>query len=195
MTVQFDAQLDGFDSTYNVQSKHFISFRNCGDGEVLKGNICQQCPLGSYSFAYDPSETCKPCPALASACLGSQISVPTGYWRLSSSSDLLLPCPFVKGCKGSSLNITASALNGGSGGLTSADTTTGVNNRRKLILTKSNEYCAVGYHGPLCAVCSPGYYLDYGLKQCITCNGQVHFIPFSYSLLYSQLDSNMLSSV
>ena len=176
MTIQFEAQLDGFDSTYHVHTTQFITFRTCGDGEVLKGNICQQCPSGSYSFTFDPLEECKPCPALATGCLGSQISVPNGYWRLSPSSNLLLPCPFVKGCKGSSLNYTATTTNGGSGGLTSADVTTGVNNRRRLTHTthtKLNEYCAVGYEGPLCAVCSKGFYLDYGLKQCISCVGQV----------------------
>ena len=185
MTVQFEAQLDGFDSTYNVISTQFITFRLCGNGEVLKDNICQQCPIGSYSFAYDPLQTCRPCPSSASGCLGSQISVPQGYWRLSSLSDLILPCPYPKGCKGSFLNYTGSSLSG-SGGLTSAGVTTVSSSRRKLAITTTNEYCAVGYEGPLCAVCSKGYYLDYGLKACQTCNGQVDFVAFPTLLLYSE---------
>ena len=29
----------------------------------------------------------------------------------------------------------------------------------KAVTITSRAFCAVGYHGPLCAVCSPGYYL------------------------------------
>ena len=55
MTVQFLAQTSGLDSSHFVTSTFTLVFRQCRDGEVLVNNVCQACPLGSYSLQYSPT--------------------------------------------------------------------------------------------------------------------------------------------
>ena len=55
MTVQFQAQPSGFDTSHYVTTTLTLVFRQCIDGEVLVNNACQACPSGSYSFQYDPT--------------------------------------------------------------------------------------------------------------------------------------------
>ena len=55
MTLQFQAQPSGFDTSHYVTTTLTLVFRQCRDGEVLVNNACQACPTGSYSFLYDPT--------------------------------------------------------------------------------------------------------------------------------------------
>jgi len=53
--VLFAAQLSGLDRIYAVTASVALTFRPCVRGEQLKGNVCQQCPAGTYNLRYDPT--------------------------------------------------------------------------------------------------------------------------------------------
>ena len=143
MTVLFVASLDGFDSSYNVETSVTLLFRPCIDGEVLKDNVCERCPEGSYSLRFSPAAQCVPCPSDAVSCSGNVIVVSEGYWRPSPLSTVFLECPYPAGCAGGAPTVTSDVASS----------------------------CAAGYEGPLCSACSSGYYLNRATKECTTCAG------------------------
>jgi hypothetical protein len=145
MTVQFAAQQASSPGYSSVVAKVTMVFRECRDGEVLVNNQCEECPSGSYSLHYDPMATCISCPPNTDDCSGNSISVSSGYWRLSPYSTVMLECPMPDACVG------GDGSNGDS---------TGSGSRRFLESSSFDSLCAAGYTGPLCAVCSHGYYLD-----------------------------------
>ena len=191
MTVQFVAQLAGLDLYYSLSATLTIDFRTCLEGEILVVNQCMQCPYGSYSFSANPATQCTPCPPNADDCSGGTINVSPGYWRPSAHSKVFLKCPFPAGCmggKGSSSNTTADQRM-----------------RRLTVVDRKNNGCAVGYEGPLCGVCSNGYFLNQGTKECLTCRGKgpsqiatLVLIPFfllviAWSIILSRTDKYYLS--
>jgi hypothetical protein len=97
VTVQFTAQLSGFNRTYDMFFSVAVSFRQCVDGEVLVKNQCVQCPDGKYSFKYSPTATCTPCPPNTVGCAGGKVKAAPGYWRASKTSTVMLECPYPKG--------------------------------------------------------------------------------------------------
>ena len=77
--VLFAAQLSGLDRLYAVTASVALTFRPCVRGEQLKGNVCQQCPAGTYNLRYDPTAATQVrsvvAPSLGSPSLGT-ISAP-----------------------------------------------------------------------------------------------------------------------
>jgi hypothetical protein len=158
ITVVFTAALDGFNSSYNVETSVKMVFRPCVDGEVLLSNECERCPERSYSLRYSPTAQCLPYPPHADGSSGNVILVSKGYWRPSPLSTVFLECPYPAGCLGG-------AAAGGSNSSTAAISSTA------SAATNISISCAAGYEGPLCGVCSVGYYLDRSQKRCSSCGG------------------------
>jgi predicted outer membrane repeat protein len=143
LSVQFTATLNGLPAAYDLTTKLTFTFRDCVDGEVLTGSTCQACTNGTYSFTYTPTAKCLSCPSHSASCRGDKISISPGYWRASEKSTTFLPCPFgTNGCVGG-YDATTSSKSAG---------------------------CADGYEGPLCGVCSHGYYLKSSKSECLPCS-------------------------
>ena len=140
---------------------------------MLVNNQCEPCPAGSFSFRYDPKASCAPCPDNTDGCAGGVIHAAKGYWRASPTATKLLKCPLEKGCVGGS----ESGSSASSGAVTGVSAVVGaaavgsVSARRLAVDSFSGPGCAVGYLGPLCAVCAQGYYLDKLVKECVSCEG------------------------
>ena len=160
MTVQFTAQLARSTNTsFTLAATLTLVFRPCRDGELLLENVCVACPSGTFSFHFDAAATqCAPCPPFSDGCYGSAVDVSAGYWRPHRLSTVFLPCPYPSGCLGGVAIITTAA------GAASNTTTTTTN--------ATATGCAPGYNGPLCGVCSAGYFLDATLRECRSCAGQ-----------------------
>jgi hypothetical protein len=182
------AQLAGLDIAYNIETQSSFVFRQCVDGEILVDNQCLVCPLGSYSFHYDPlhpTTQCTDCPPFTDSCYGTTILALPGYWRISKYSIVMTECPYGKAaCHGGGIGIP----------LPSVKTPSDVLQIVKFIFpaalpsrgsspTKaptgpvdtsgdSPEGCALGYEGPLCAICSETYYFSSTSSTCIACEGQ-----------------------
>ena len=195
MTLQFTAQLSGFESYHSLSATVTINFRSCLEGEILEVNQCTHCPSGSYSFSFNQATTCAPCPPNADDCSGAIISVSPGYWRPSVYSKVFLKCPFPTGCIG------------GNGSRMDSNTITNqrVAMRHLTDVGRDNAECAEGYEGPLCGVCSSGYFLNVGMKECQTCreNGPSQIatlvlIPFfllicAWGMIFAKNDKSILS--
>ncbi|EAS05109.2 transmembrane protein, putative (macronuclear) [Tetrahymena thermophila SB210] len=111
-----------------------VQFRDCLLGEISLSpttgiQICYFCSEGSYSLAnprLDIQNTnlqCQKCPATADRCIGNQIYLKNGYWRIDQTTDEILTCD-------SSIN-SCQAQNPQS----------------------SIQGCIEGYIGPLCEEC------------------------------------------
>jgi len=73
-----------------------LFLRNCVKGESLKGNECEVCKPGTYSF--NPAEPCKECPEGAE-CYGNFTLAPQkGYWRKSDDSESFYECSREDSC-------------------------------------------------------------------------------------------------
>lgn len=151
-------------------------FRQCVDGETLVDNQCVVCPPGSYSLQYDPTTKCKDCPPFTTGCYGSTILASPGYWRIDSRSIVMLECPYGNAaCHGGSIGTelpkhsralgAAPIKSVSSYSKASTPTTPGTVDT----IGDSPEGCARGYEGPLCAVCSKGYYFSSTTSTCVTC--------------------------
>ena len=163
MTLQFVTQLSGFESIYSLSSTLTLDFRSCLEGEILVANQCVQCPPGSYSFAFNSVSQCTPCPPNTDSCSGATINVSPGYWRPSVYSKIFLPCPFPGGC------IGGNGSNSNNNNITTREL---IGMRRLMAIDEDDDDgCAEGYEGPLCGVCSSGYYLNLGLRECQPCRG------------------------
>jgi hypothetical protein len=149
MTVIFTASFYGFDSIYDVNTSVTLMFRHCVDGEYLQNNECVRCPEGSYSLRYSPTAQCIPCPPNTDSCSGNVVAVSQQYWAPSPLSTVFLDCPYPAGCAGGG-NVTALQKSGTAG---------------------ATSRCATGYGGPLCGVCSKGYFLNRSTKECTSCAG------------------------
>ena len=71
----------------SLQANITLQIRGCKDGEVgnIAGDVCEVCPVGSYSL--DPRNvTCDPCPPGA-YCPGGALVLPTpGFWHSAGTS-------------------------------------------------------------------------------------------------------------
>ena len=161
LTLQFTAQLSGLESYHSLTETVMMDFRSCVVGEILVVNQCVECPSGSYSFSTNQAAQCTPCPPNTDSCSGATINVSPGYWRPSVYSNVFLQCPFPNGCIGG---------NGSSNNNNMAGSQT-TRNRRLTDVDGKNNGCAVGYEGPLCGVCSSGFFLNLGSKECQPCRG------------------------
>jgi hypothetical protein len=170
LTIMFTGHLGGLSTAYDLTTKVHFTFRDCVDGEVLRGSSCQLCPNGSYSFFYSADAKCLPCPLHSTGCYGSKISIAAGYWRLSAYSTTFLECPFGShGCLGGVNRY----------GLTTATATTPLVSSLSTTATRASarsastvSTCALGYEGPLCGVCSTGYYLKASQNICVACKSE-----------------------
>lgn len=159
MTVGFTSQQARAPGYSTVVAKVTLTFRDCRDGEILVNNQCEECPPGSYSLHYDPDGKCIPCPENTDGCFGSSIAVLPGYWRISPDSTVMMQCPMPDACLGGDGGTCSDS----SKCATPSTNAVMVENRISRRVTDSIGFdsgCAIGYSGPLCAVCSSGFYLD-----------------------------------
>jgi len=100
--------------------------------------------------ANDANRSCVKCRSIGVDCSkpGSTLAslkVDKGFWRADRGTAAMLQCPVPAACIGSGSNNNGSTGNG------------------------TNSSCAVGHHGPLCAVCDPGYTRFGALSLCTLC--------------------------
>lgn len=150
-----------------------VSFRPCLVGEYLKDGMCVVCPDGTYSLQQDPTDwtqtQCLKCPQDAT-CLQGAIKSKAGYWRNSPLSSILQECPIPGSCKSTFMLVQNSAASV-SKLINSYDSTTSVDSQ-----------CYEGYGGPLCSVCSRGYFKSG--DRCVSCSSGVSTIsPFVWIFL------------
>ena len=86
-------------SEYNFMTTSVLDFRECYSGEKYLNGACVSCGNGTYSLTYSEDQSCQKCPPEAIDCYGSDINLAPGYWRISDTSDTILPCLY-SGCKG-----------------------------------------------------------------------------------------------
>jgi hypothetical protein len=136
----------------SINKSLYVHFRNCYNGEFLDFGVCTECPSGSYSFEYSEHKGC-------------EIGCPSG----------------AKSCQGSEIVVEA--------GLWRMDKNTAEINAcpygEEACLGGSmtgGESCALGYTGPLCAVCEEGYYFQSSEGICTACPTS-GFSPASIALL------------
>jgi hypothetical protein len=113
-----------YDVVFSVSGLHNssvtqVSFQSCLKGDEGTGQSCT-------------------CPPEASRCVGSDISLKPGYWRISPLSVTVTTC-----------TLGTTACTGGNG--------------------TGDALCAVGYSGPLCAVCASGFVMNSLYKTCDAC--------------------------
>jgi hypothetical protein len=160
-------------------------FRQCVDGEILVDNQCLVCPLGSYSFHYDPlhpATHCTECPPFTDGCYGTTILASPGYWRINKYSLVMMECPYGKAaCHGGGIGIPLTAkssptalpiINSTSPVASDSSNTTATPSSPIDTIGDSPEGCAMGYEGPLCATCSKSFYFSTSSESCNTCDGQ-----------------------
>jgi len=75
--IIFDPDFDNLKLTFD--------FRNCTSGEAQKGNICEVCPVGKYTFE-TAAKDCLECMKNAKCLGGSLIEVDKGFWRQFQNS-------------------------------------------------------------------------------------------------------------
>ena len=125
-------------SAYTVGLETRLEFRSCQRGEFIKEGQCVVCPLSTYSLEFPVTETteCRDC---------------------TSKSG-------VKSCQGDELEVangywrrhdTSVAV------LTCPDEASGCEGG----IATGDGLCEEGYEGPLCAVCSDGYYFSSGVCE------------------------------
>ena len=155
LTIKFISDVpDSSDFFLNIPMNYSIlQFRECVDGEILMDkSACTKCPLGSYSLHYDPYNP------ECSPC-------PPEAARCEGNIIDLFPGYWRRSEFASTIfpcTYEENACRGGPG--------------------VGNELCKIGYEGPLCAVCSSGYYLTDTL-ECIACSGSKIFTPTVVILL------------
>ena len=133
-----------------------VTFRQCTYGEYYNAGACIMCPEGSYSLEENLDlsvRECESCPEAAEECVGDDMKLKKGHWRISGSASSISTCILPKaGCLG---------------GWETGDAS-----------------CAEGYEGPLCAVCSEGYFLSTSTYSCEACeDNQSGVNPFTVAFL------------
>jgi hypothetical protein len=101
-------------TSVGVKSRFFsvtlLQFRKCVRGEYYGDRACHKCELGTYSFTTSDNNQdlkqsiCKPCPDNALSCIGDEIHLERGYWRVHQDTDEILACPWGdRGCQGGTM--------------------------------------------------------------------------------------------
>lgn len=152
---------------FAIKDTFQVNFRPCVAGEYLKDYACVVCPPGSYSLQQNPGDwtltQCLPCPKNA-ICRDGTIDTSPGYWRSNYFSATLQKCPIQQACKGGTLKLQRSAK-----APMYSYTFTYAYAYPVDYTSLVQDQCAVGYTGPLCGVCSPGYYsIDNECKACVS---------------------------
>jgi hypothetical protein len=75
-----------------------INFRWCKPGEIISGEVCTPCNVGTYSVLWNATE-CLSCPDHTS-CEAEVISLSKGYWRIDGNSTDIIECPNEDACLG-----------------------------------------------------------------------------------------------
>lgn len=118
-----------------------VTFRRCTYGEYYNAGDCIMCPAGSYSLKENADSSvkeCETCPEYAEECIGDDMKLKKGHWRISAAASTISACILPReGCQG---------------GWETGDAS-----------------CSEGYEGPLCAVCSDGYFLSTSSYSCEAC--------------------------
>lgn len=133
-----------------------VTFRQCTYGEYYSAGSCIMCPQGSYSLEENLDlsvRECEACPDAAEECVGDDMKLKRGHWRISAGASSISACILPEaGCLG---------------GWETGDAS-----------------CAAGYEGPLCAVCSDGYFLSTSTYSCEACgDNQSGVNPFTVAAL------------
>ncbi len=137
--------------SYYVSNTTMLKFRGCVAGEFITKGLCQVCPLSTYNL-HPNSEACKSCTTVEG----------------------------VESCEGNEIVLkqgywrrydTSSAVQAC---LLDPISCTGGDSVGQMS-------CANGYDGPLCAVCSAGFYENN--NQCIECTGSAQVTPAMIALI------------
>lgn len=193
MVVNITRQFPGY--LREIYTTYRVSFRACLGGEYLKDGKCTVCNPGSYSLEQDPNDwtqtQCLACPDSATCTLGTVEANP-GHWRSGPLSGNILVCPQQRACQGGLLSLPNStatmqkmqqqqnqhqpmALTASAGTRTNPDATLGsgtwpTSSPQSLPVSDPNRQCTEGYEGPLCSVCSAGYFKTG--RRCVSCSNQ-----------------------
>jgi hypothetical protein len=159
-TLQFTAQLGSMflstttvplasasASQYYLTNTTFLSFRQCHRGEYSTSNgQCVTCEKGTFSFHFNEMKQCQDCSKMSGV--------------LSCHADQLILSPgyWRKLPDSTAVFECPMVLESCIGG-----------NETGIFL------CAAGYTGPLCSVCSPGYFQSE--MTCLACSGESLFTP------------------
>ena len=128
-------------------------FRDCRFGEYLIQsellNKCMECQPGYWSTgkeSQDNKQSCAECDQTSTLCLGgSKIGPLPGYWRMNSSSDIVMACDYPDACLGNDPN----------------------HNHQYISLDPTGQ-CNVIYKGNMCKKCVDGYgKID--SSECVDC--------------------------
>jgi len=129
--------------------------------------VCQLCPASTYAltgssscplcrreyYLHPQSRECVKCPNEASCpddggSTLRTLGLKADYWRISANTTVIHRCPFDQAC-------------GGGFGTDEAS--------QHQFNFQSDDYCAQGYTGPLCAVCDSGYFFIAAERTCKQC--------------------------
>ena len=156
ITVSHVSTSDGVDSRF--ASDFYVQFRDCGRGEYYSDRVCVECDLGSYSFMTSSDvEELKP--------------------------SICKPCPEdAKWCKGDRIHLEDGYWRNHEN---SEDILKCPWGDRGCIGSTSvgQDLCAVGYEGPLCAVCSDGYHFTRSTQSCEPCENRSSWLDAYSSLV------------
>jgi hypothetical protein len=123
-----------------------VSVRPCELGEVTTKDMhaCDVCPPDAYSLQPLHTSECSSCPQNAVCYGGSSIVPDPRFWRSSTMSDNIVPCPNPSACQGNrSLVWTChDAIDG---------------RRTCSSVGSSDLLCTKGYAGTLCGECADGF--------------------------------------
>ncbi len=125
-----------------------------GGGSGGGGVRCQRCPL--HGVRCD-----------AAGVRLSALPLKKGFWRPTSDSVLPLACPMRRTCLGSEPPPAAPAADAGTDGGSEPPPPP-----LPPLPPPPTGRCAAGSEGPLCAVCSAGFYADAAGGRCRDCGGR-----------------------
>jgi hypothetical protein len=140
IVVQFSTSTKVFSHLSKLVS---YSFSPCQAGDTFVQGTCTICPEGQFSLSYTgPSTNCLPCNVISgvASCSGNDLILFPGYWRQSATTGSVKQCQ------------EPGARERCIGGAPTGDAS-----------------CKSGSQGPLCGVCSDGYYDDFN-GDCFECD-------------------------
>jgi predicted outer membrane repeat protein len=159
LSLQFQGFI--YDNVF-ISTSITLSFRHCVRGEYYSAQECIPCEFGTYSLSDDNSDLSQM----------NQISVcrPCPAHTIScEAAELVLEKGYWRiSVDSDSIQACPFGESACLGGTTAGD-----------------DSCAVGYEGPLCAVCSSGYALQSSTKTCVPCSDASSGLDVSDIILFS----------